>query len=354
MEVRVGDKVRFLNDVGGGTVTKVLDKRNVMIMNEFDFEVPAAISDIIVVEEAAAYVEKTVQQNAHTQMPIETEVVVDTNDIFYPDVTIVPETGNDINIFLAFVPQDRPGNSDLNVFLINDSNYNVLYSIANRDEHESTYSNAVGVLEANMKEQIETLLLSSVNTLPEYIFHLTFYKKGDFKLVDPVSKAVKINPVKFYKERTYKENDFFEEDAILQSIMSNSRLAEEMNALSDKDISQVIREKEKVEQKPKVVSKKVTEQQVMEVDLHIHELLDDFRGLSNGEIMEIQLDHFRSNLDEAFKKRAKKIVFIHGVGNGSLKMEIRKELDKMAKKVSYQDASFQEYGYGATMVQLRH
>jgi hypothetical protein len=48
----------------------------------------------------------------------------------------------------------------------------------------------------------------------------------------------------------------------------------------------------------------------------------------------------------------RKIVFIHGVGNGKLKLEIRRSLDRDYPQLKYQDASFQEYGYGATMVIL--
>jgi dsDNA-specific endonuclease/ATPase MutS2 len=65
------------------------------------------------------------------------------------------------------------------------------------------------------------------------------------------------------------------------------------------------------------------------------------------------MEHFKSKLEEAIHTHTRKIVFIHGVGNGVLKMEIRKELDRRAKKLTYQDASFKEYGYGATLVQIK-
>ena len=81
-------------------------------------------------------------------------------------------------------------------------------------------------------------------------------------------------------------------------------------------------------------------------------ILDDFRGLSNSEMLEIQMRKFREELDNAMRKGVKKIVFIHGVGAGVLKLEIRKELDRMKKKLDYQDASFKEYGYGATLVRI--
>ena len=55
-------------------------------------------------------------------------------------------------------------------------------------------------------------------------------------------------------------------------------------------------------------------------------------------------------MEENKNNKHKKIVFIHGVGNGVLKNEIRKALEKKYKWHTFQDASFKEYGYGATMV----
>lgn len=87
----------------------------------------------------------------------------------------------------------------------------------------------------------------------------------------------------------------------------------------------------------------------LEVDLHIEKLLDNYSHLSNGEILEIQLSHFRKNLEKAIEKGEHKIVFIHGVGNGVLKKEIRKILETY-EGISYQDASYHNYGFGATEV----
>ncbi len=47
------------------------------------------------------------------------------------------------------------------------------------------------------------------------------------------------------------------------------------------------------------------------------------------------------------------MVFIHGVGNGKLKYEIHKLLDTRFAGLKYQDASFKEYGFGATLVYLK-
>jgi len=294
------------------------------------------------------------KQNPQSQpVTIDTEAIVDMQEIFYPEVNIEHASGDDINLFLAFAPKGRPGNSDLNVFIINDSNYNVLYSIINIDDVGKSFSNSVGVLEANTKEQIESLALNSVNQIPEYLFHLLFYRKGEFKVKEPVSKSIKINPVRFYKEKAYTENDFFNNDVLMIPVFTESFLLNELNKLSETDIKKVLLEKEKTEIKPEFTSPKEKEKVLLEVDLHIHELLDDFRGFSNTEILEVQMNHFKSKLEDAQKAKIKKVVFIHGVGNGTLKLEVRRELEKMSKILTFQDASFKEYGYGATMVTLK-
>jgi hypothetical protein len=356
MAIQIGDKVRFLNDVGGGTVSRLIDKKSVMVLNNYGFEVPTPIQELVVIEQKLTIEPpKTVLQTngIADNTPTANDFKIDMADIFYPEVDFVKETGDTINIFFAFVPKSRPGNSDLDIYLINDSNYNVLFSIISKEQNGVTSSTSVGVLEANTKELIEAMALGSINQLPEYIFHLVFYRKGEFSVKQPAIKNLSINPVKFLKEKTYQPNDFFNNDALLFPVYAESPLKEAVNELTQSEIKQIIHTKEKAESKPVFKSSKENENQILEVDLHIYELLDDFRGLTNGEMLEIQMDNFKAKLNEAINTHIKKVVFIHGVGNGVLKLEIRKELDKLHKKLSYQDASFKEYGYGATMVQIK-
>ena len=71
---------------------------------------------------------------------------------------------------------------------------------------------------------------------------------------------------------------------------------------------------------------KQTRPEIIEVDLHINELLDNVSGLSNADILNYQMTRFREVLEENKDFKGQKIVFIHGVGNGTLKTELRKEL----------------------------
>ncbi|MEJ6546937.1 MAG: DNA mismatch repair protein MutS [Flavobacteriaceae bacterium] len=110
---------------------------------------------------------------------------------------------------------------------------------------------------------------------------------------------------------------------------------------------------EKIENKPKyqnTFSKKEREAPKMEVDLHIHQLTQA-RGLSNYEILNIQLDTAERQLNFAISKKIQKVVFIHGIGAGVLKEELV-YLFKRYVGLRYYDGDYKKYGMGATEIYL--
>ena len=92
---------------------------------------------------------------------------------------------------------------------------------------------------------------------------------------------------------------------------------------------------------------------LFEVDLHIHELLDNFERMTNGEIVTIQMEHFERMLAIAEKKKVKKVIFIHGVGQGVLRAEIRSFIKSYYPQCEFLDGNYQRYGHGATEVRFR-
>ena len=91
-----------------------------------------------------------------------------------------------------------------------------------------------------------------------------------------------------------------------------------------------------------------------EVDLHIEQLVDiDYRKMSNAEILSIQISQFERMMQFAITHQQQKIIFIHGVGEGVLKGEIRRLLKDVYPQVEFHDASYRKYGYGATEVVFR-
>ena len=90
---------------------------------------------------------------------------------------------------------------------------------------------------------------------------------------------------------------------------------------------------------------------LMEIDLHIEELLDHWQHLSNWDILQAQLRHLRNKLDEAMEKRITKVIIIHGKGEGVLRTEIRNDLMRYSN-IEFFDASYLKYGAGATEVRI--
>lgn len=91
----------------------------------------------------------------------------------------------------------------------------------------------------------------------------------------------------------------------------------------------------------------------IEIDLHATELLETTTGMTPHDIKEYQLDVFRRTMREHLKEKGCKLIFIHGNGDGILRQAILSELKRDYKQCQWQDASFQQYGFGATMVTIR-
>jgi len=90
----------------------------------------------------------------------------------------------------------------------------------------------------------------------------------------------------------------------------------------------------------------------MEVDLHFHELVDNISGLKDRTKLDIQLNHFERMMRIAAEQKIKRIVFIHGVGQGVLRHQIRSRLEMYYPECTVRDANPREYGAGATEVFL--
>lgn len=88
----------------------------------------------------------------------------------------------------------------------------------------------------------------------------------------------------------------------------------------------------------------------MEVDLHIHHLTAA-KNLSNYEMLTLQVEEARRQLEFAIKKRISRVVFIHGVGEGVLRAELEYLFGRY-DNVEFYDADFQKYGRGATEVYI--
>lgn len=348
--MKIGDKVRFLNTTGGGIVKGFQGKDIVLVEDNEGFDIPVLIRETVVIELAN---DIQVRQSAKPSREIE----IQQRPSAKPEEEYKPEEtkeGELLTVLLSYFPVDIKNLSSTNFecYLINDSNYYLSYNYMSRID-TGWVSRATGIIEPNTKLFLEEFEKSELNDIEKVCLQFFAYKKGKpYSLKNTYSVEVRIDTVKFYKLHSFKENDYFEDDAMLYPIVRRD-LGEKEITISPEEIAIAMKEKESGK-RPRIqpITKK-EKSPVLEIDLHIDELLDDTNGLSSADILEYQLKKFREVMDENRKNREQKIVFIHGKGDGVLKNAILKELKTNYKTAYYQDASFREYGYGATMVTIK-
>ncbi len=356
--IKKGDTVRFLNAVGGGLVVRVDEsKKMVYVEDEDGFEIPTLERDCVAVPKV----------NENTNFPVKdfssksadpvvkspvTQPEIVKPEIKTPEPIIETPEGETLTALLSFFPLDikQLQTTSYECYLVNDSNYFLYYNLIN-GENDVWKSAANGLIEPNTQELLSEITKDELSAWEKLRVQLLPFKQG--KTYTPqtvIDVNLKINAVKFYKLHSFTENDYFDEPAMIIDITSaneNQHLAD----ISPDEIKKAMFQKEETA-RPRIV-KPEKKNNVIEVDLHINELVDTTAGMSNADMLQLQLDKFHAVINENKNRKGQKIVFIHGKGEGVLRKEIEKQLKTRYKSYYFQDASFREYGFGATMVTIK-
>ncbi|MDR1584841.1 MAG: DUF2027 domain-containing protein [Prevotellaceae bacterium] len=360
--IKKGDSVRFLNSVGGGVVTRIDEKKELVYVEDSDgFEIPVLARECVLVPTVGKTTNIPVKdfkskpatetpQTPATMLPPEPE----------PEPAEIYETpdGDTLKALLAFFPEDikQLQTSSCECYLINDSNYFLFYNIitGQNDEWKSV---AHGTIEPNTQEWLLNIEKEELNDWEHTRVQILAFKQDkNYTPQTTLDEKLNINPVRFYKLHSFTENDYSDDPALIIDITEerekaaqNAKLAE----IPSEVIKKVILTREEAPSRPKIRKKRPQKAQIIEVDLHSRELLDTTAGMSNADILQYQLDKFHETLNEYKDKRGQRIVFIHGKGEGVLRGEIENQLKTRYKSYYFQDASFREYGFGATLVMIR-
>ena len=345
--MKIGDKVRYLNAVGGGVITRIGEKGVVTVLEEDGFETPVLANDVVVVAD-------TNELNLVSESKSKPDTTTTAQTVEKPqykfDIAEETPEGESINVSLAFVPVNIKSlqNTDMEMFVINESNYYIDFQILTGNTTVSVHT--ADTIEPHTKLFITDVRKDEVNDYEFVRFHGFAYKQTTkFDAKPALDVAVRINPVDFYKLHRFEENDFFEAKAMLVNLIENDYPPIKY-LIDDKQLQEAMHDKRPQPTKRQFAPPRKS--QIIEVDLHIHELIDNFANLDNADMLRIQLDKFHSVMKENINKKGQKIVFIHGKGEGVLRKEITELLRKQYKNASFQDASFQQYGFGATQVNI--
>jgi len=353
MKFKIGDIVRFLNETGGGKITRVDDKGFVYVMSADGFELPVLANELILQQPAREIPDPEIFTGSGIALADKTKYRP-AEPVPIPEITLSQIPGNlpsetQPRLLLGLVPEntDAVFSSTINSYLINDSEYFVYYMVGYQQQGKFIYLKS-GEIEPNTKSFLGDFNRARLSKISLFHIQALTVSSGQYYKRLPLDRELDITRYDFLKIHTYKVNDYFDEKALIlgdKAEISPRQLkpddfpdAEPVDGISGTSQGR----------KP---AAPVSD--TMEVDLHIEALRDEYSQLSNGEILRIQMNRFRSALEDAISNKTRRIVFIHGVGNGTLKLELRNELKRSYPEFTYQDASFKEYGFGATLVHLK-
>lgn len=380
--VKIGDKVRFLNDVGGGTITGFQGKDIVLVADEDGFEIPTLVTEVVAVETNDYNIAKVVDgkkkgknnEDKPTPTSVKNALVVNDDeeeeeetDIADQELTYKPMAqerrgANELNLCLAFVPKRVKEISDtpFEVYLVNDCNYYIHYTLLNY-EGKACQVRHEGEIAPNTKVYLEELLHNRLEEWERITIQTLAFKRDKVFFPKPTySVNLRIDGTKFYKLHAFQPSVFFNTPALTYDILKDDRAVRPMFVDADelREAMQTPEEQLPTEPQPRIsgAEKRATRKQdrnaIVEVDLHAHELLDTMVGLEPRDILEYQIKVFRDTMNAHLRNHGCRIVFIHGKGEGVLRNALLKELRTHYKQCRVQDASFREYGYGATMVTI--
>ena len=396
--MQIGDKVRFLFETGGGIVKGFQGKDIVLVEDENGFSIPMLIRECVVIDTNEYNFEKKTVKPTKNELRASLGTPPSLRDTpsmnrggvgnasfkeeQYANCPSVyrgtsPQGGGSskqsaehsyrpmerregekLNVALAFVPIDikQISATIFEAYLVNDSNYYLSYLYASVSAGGMKLR-AQGIIEPNTKLFIEEFGREQLNDLERVNIQLIAFKEEKNYMKKPaVDVELRIDTVKFYKLHTFNtDSPFFEEPALIYDIVRDDRPVRQVYVEAD-DLKEALMQKKKEDSRPNRAPQPARKQKAdntVEVDLHIHELLDNTNGMSNSDMLNYQLDVFRKTMDEYRNKKNQRLVFIHGKGEGVLRNALLKELKSKYGSCISQDASFREYGFGALLVIIK-
>lgn len=301
---------------------------------------------------------------------------LETDDSEHLNSSEITETGHGDNfsIALAILP-DSPNNPDRNKFtlsLVNDSNYYLSFCIFSISEEKSKLL-CKNCIDPNTSLDLVRLSLKDFDNLKGIRLQAFAFKINKLFACQPmVNRVINFTVKHLRKSSYYNPGIYFEEPVKEVLIAVNGKLIHEdelnpdllietfnINDNTKKEVSNDSNIGRRRELKKNTFNSRkqgISDSKVLdplEIDLHIHELVDSTVGMDNYTMLQLQLEAVRKTMEAHKRRIGQKIIFIHGKGDGVLRKEVRKLLSEEYPRAEIEDASFLKYGYGATQVRIR-
>ena len=223
--MKIGDKVRFLSEVGGGTVSGFQGKNIVLVEDEDGFEIPMQVRDVIVIAPSSDLSLEEENQFKNQNSKIKEPPSKEEKPITFKPKPLERREGELLNLYLSFLPDDvkEISSTGFESYLVNDSNYYMQVSLLSA-EGASWRLRFCGVIEPNSKLFVEAFDRSQVNDLERLCVQAIAWKQDKpFSLKPATTTELRLNLTKFYKLHVFHPNEFFNEPNWTEDIIRNDK-----------------------------------------------------------------------------------------------------------------------------------
>ena len=321
--MNIGDRVRLMHSNEEGIISKINNSDIVSVEIEDGFDIDVLKNELVVIasEEKKHFEEEELsvgQQDKKKSIKKTTEII------------------SNKGIYFGFVDH---GNDMLSLYLINNTDYQIVYSVAN-SIYGSFEGVAAGVLYERSNIKIAELNIKKFEKWAPLLTRLMFHKNGIFSENKVIEKKIKFNAKSFFKHKG--------EIPQLEKPGYSLQIDQNFTKINTEELKTTLVENQVIEKE--IVLEKPQE----EVDLHIESLRKDWNKMEADEIFRFQLDEYDKKIDSAQATGMEEIIFIHGTGNRKLRDEIHKRLSKTDGIAYYEDAKKDKFGYGATKICFKY
>jgi len=344
MIFKIGDKVKFLNEVGEGVIVKIKSAIEVEVETEDGFSFPYLTRNLIRLSG------ETIEDDDSSQNEISEEFRSEAVSSFI-------DKNEKNRVLLTFIPYDQNLliAGDLELKITNLMEFPIQFRVLTKVDNGEFKQLAAAALQSKESYFLENVNRDDLSNYLEGYFQMIICNENDSKIFNPVNVSFKVRGSKFYKESSYKNIGFESRQAIVYNLFDQNEASivdESEYAKKQSESETKVKKAEEQKYKNEILKHAVGEKRA-EVDMHIWELEPDYQQLKKEELLSIQMAYLVKCIDSALEHEFEKIVFIHGVGVGRLRKEIRSYLDEK-DNISYKDASMQKYGVGATEVHIKY
>jgi len=248
-------------------------------------------------------------------------------------------------VYLSFMPVYKTEEMEevvdqLKVYLLNELPQPVKFSYDVRFSQQSDFKHE-GTLHAFGNVYLHSVNYALMNDQPRFHWQLTDSVNS---MMETAEGVLRIRPAKLFGH--------------INAMMHNNEPT--FSYLLIEDFAPKKKEAPKetfippLKQNTQHITTKTIEPAKYEIDLHIENLVNNTRGLTNADIVKIQLDNLQRYMQLAIVHRQERMIVIHGLGKGRLREEVHAILKQTPEVSRYKNEWSGKYGFGATEIHFKY